>query len=76
MTSLTERIPLDQITAQARQVRFSRTLLTVIAALLFGLGWLVAKAFGVLWLAVAWSATAVKVGWQEGRAAHGRSGPG
>jgi len=62
-----EQIPLDRITAQARQVRFWRTVLTVLAGLLFGVGWLVAKAFGVMWLAVAWSAAAVKVGWQEAR---------
>lgn len=67
MAEWSEQIPLDRITAQARQVRFWRTVLTVLAGLLFGVGWLVAKAFGVMWLAVAWSAAAVKVGWQEAR---------
>lgn len=76
MTALLDRVPVDQISEQAREVRFSRTLLTVIAGILFGLGWVVAKAFGLAWLALAWSATAVKVGWQEGRAPHGRPGPG
>ena len=75
-TAMLDRVPLDEITAQARQVRFWRSVLTVIAAVLFGLGWLVARAFGVAWLALAWSVTAVKVGWQEGRKAHGRPGPG
>ena len=72
MTALTERIPLDGITAQAREVHFWRTVLTVIAALLFGLGWLLAKTFAVLWLAAAWSFTAIRVGWQEGRKASGK----
>lgn len=67
MTTLTERFPVDEITAQAREVRFWRSVLTVIAAVLFGLGWLVAKAFGVAWLALAWSAVAVREGWREGR---------
>lgn len=58
---------LDRITAEARQVHFWRTVLTVIAALLFGLGWVVARAFGLLWLVMAWTATAVRLGWQEGR---------
>jgi hypothetical protein len=67
MSTLAERIPLDEITEQARQVRFWRTVLTVIAAALFGLGWVVAKAFGVTFLALAWSAVAVREGWREGR---------
>ncbi len=58
-----------RITAQARQVHFWRTVLTVLAALLFGIGWLTAKAFGLLWLALAWSAVAVREGWREGRKA-------
>jgi len=68
MTTLAERIPLDEITAQARQVHFGRTLLTLIAAVLFGLGWLVAKAFGVAWLAGCWGFVAVRQGWRAGRA--------
>ena len=67
MTEITERLPLDEITRQAREVHFWRTVLTVIAAALFGLGWILAKTFAVAWLAAAWSFTAVKVGWQEGR---------
>ena len=77
MTSLTERIPLEEITKQAREVHFWRTVLTVIAAALFGLGWLVAKAFGVAWLAAAWSVVAVREGWREGRkVSRGTAGPG
>jgi hypothetical protein len=68
VTTLAERIPLDEITAQAREVKFGRTLLTLIAAVLFGLGWLVAKAFGVLWLAAAWTFVAARQGWRAGRA--------
>jgi len=61
----------DRITAEARDIQFGRVMLTVIAAVLFGVGWCVAKTFGVLWLAAAWSATAVKLGWQEGRRSPG-----
>ena len=67
MTAITERLDLDTITAQAREVHFWRTVLTLVAALLFGLGWVLAKTFAVAWLAAAWSFTAVRVGWQEGR---------
>lgn len=62
-----DRVPVERITREAREIRFWRTVLTLLAGLLFGLGWLAAKAFTLLWLAAVWSATAVKVGWQEGR---------
>lgn len=51
----------DRITVEARRVRPGRVILTVFAAVLFSIGWVA----GALWLAVAWSATAVKVGWME-----------
>lgn len=70
MTSLDgvlARVPVDRINRQAREIHFWRTVLTVLAGLLFGLGWLAAKAFAVAWLAMTWAAVAVKVGWQEAR---------
>ena len=59
------RVPVDQIGAQARQARPGLAVLTVIAAVFFGLGWCAAKAV----LAVAWCAVAVREGWREGRKA-------
>lgn len=55
------------ITDRARQIQFSRVLLTVLAGMFYGIGWITARTFGVIWLALTWSAVAVKVGWQEGR---------
>lgn len=69
-TTWLDRVPVDQITAQARAVRPGRTVLTVIAGALFGLGWVVAKVFAVAWLCVTWSWAAVGVGWAAG---HGPS---
>jgi hypothetical protein len=61
-------IPLaDAVAARARRVGFWRTVLTVATAVLFGLGWAVAKAFAVVWLAVTWTGAAVALGWQEAR---------
>lgn len=60
----------DRITVQAREVRFWRTVAMVLTGVLWVLGFGTAKAFGLLWFAVAWSATAVRVGWQEGRKSH------
>ena len=64
MTAITRRIELDEITAQARQVRFGQVLLTILAAVFFGLGWVVGRFF----LGLAWCAVAVKLGWQAGAA--------
>lgn len=71
MTALLERVPVDRITREARDAHPGVVVLTVIAAVLYGVGWLVAKAFGVVWLAAAWCGVAVKVGWQEARASRG-----
>lgn len=58
---------LDRITAEARQVHFWRTVLTVIAAVLFATGWIAYKSVAVLWLALTWSGTAVRLGWRDAR---------
>lgn len=70
MTTIAERIPLDEITAQARQVHVGRVLLTLIAAVFFGLGW----AAGRMFYGLAWCGVAVRVGWQAGRQAGGAHG--
>jgi hypothetical protein len=35
---------------------------------LFAIGWLTAKAFGVLWFAMVWTAIAVRTGWRDAKA--------
>jgi uncharacterized membrane protein YedE/YeeE len=67
LTSIAERVPLDRIERRARQARPGRAVLTVIAAALFGLGWLACKVCAVTWLAVAWCGCAVIEGWQSAR---------
>ena len=39
----------QRITAEARETHFWRTVLTVVAGLLFGLGWITYKTFAALW---------------------------
>jgi uncharacterized membrane protein YciS (DUF1049 family) len=63
VTSVAERVQLDDITAQARQVRLGRMLATVLAAVFFAIGW----TFGRVFFALAWCGVAVKVGFQAGR---------
>lgn len=67
----------ELITVRAREIRFWRTVLTLLAGLFYGIGWTAARVCGGVWLALAWMFTAVRVGWQEGRkparVAHGRN---
>ena len=65
MTAITDRIPVAEISRQARQVRFGHTIVALITGTLFAAGFLVAKLFTVLWLALAWVATSVRLGWQQ-----------
>jgi hypothetical protein len=60
---------INRINSEARDVRFSRIMLTILAGLLYGVGWIAARVFGLIWLTLAWSVIAIKVGWQEGRKA-------
>lgn len=66
-TSLLDRVPVDEIAERAHAARFGRTLLTLLAGLIFGTFWLVSKTLAVIWLAVAWCATAARLGWREAR---------
>lgn len=67
MTAVLDRVPVETITEQARDVHPVRVLLAVIAGLLYGVGWVAAKTLGAVWFALAWAGTAVKVGWREAR---------
>jgi hypothetical protein len=60
-TALLERLPVEEITAQARQVRFGETLLRLFAFLLISAG----KTAGYAWLVPVWCALAVRTGWRE-----------
>lgn len=73
MAAALDWVPVDRITAEARAAHPGRTLLTIVAAVLYGVGWVAAKTVAVVWLGLAWSFAAVKVGWQDARAA--KAGP-
>jgi uncharacterized membrane protein len=66
VTTVADRVQLDDISAQARQVHLGRALLTVFAAVFFAIGW----TFGRVFYCLAWCGVAVRVGFQAGRA-HG-----
>ena len=62
----------DRITVEARQIHLGRAALTAVAAVLYGLGWLAAKAVIAVVLAAVWCAAAVRVGWADARRSDGR----
>ncbi|MGH9250131.1 MAG: hypothetical protein ACRD0W_11510 [Acidimicrobiales bacterium] len=68
MATVLERIPVDRINAEARDVQVGRSLLTLIAGFFYLLGWLAGK----LVVGVAWCFAAVRVGWREARATPAR----
>ena len=74
LDSVLQRVPVDDITAAARRVHARevvaavvRALLTTVAAVLFGTGWVAGRVVVVTWRAAVWSAVAVRVGWRAGR---------
>lgn len=58
-----DRIPVDRVQAEARQVHVGRLLLT----LLIGFFWLLGWAAGMVSLGVGFAYAAMKVGWQDAR---------
>lgn len=64
----------DDITARAREVRFWPAVLAMLSLTFYVVGWVAAKACTSLWLAVTWSAVAVKMGWTDARSG-GPRGP-
>ena len=75
MTTILDRVPVERITAQAREVHAGRTLLTLLAAFFFALGWVAFKTCALLWLAAAWCAVATREGWREARKTKVSRGP-
>lgn len=74
MASVLERIPVDRITSEAREMQLGRTLVTLLAGVFYVLGWLAAKAVGAVWGAVSWCVAATKVGWMDARRPVDRGG--
>lgn len=64
---LQDKVPIDEITADAKQARPGRALLGLIGGLLFIIGWVIAKIFYVLFLSGAWCFSGVKMGWRTAR---------
>ena len=69
VTQLLDRVPVDRIQDEARQVHLGRVLLTLLVGIFWALGWLAGKAT----LAVGFAYAATKVGFLEARGVEVRS---
>lgn len=74
MATVLDRLPLDAIEAQAREITFARCaqavircVLVVLAAVFFAAGWLLFQPWG----AFTWCVAAGKVGWKSARSPDG-----
>lgn len=56
---------LERVDADARELRPQIVFLTVIAAVLFAIGWLIGAMFRAVWTVVAWMIAAGKVGFKS-----------
>jgi hypothetical protein len=63
VTAVLDRIPVEQITADAKKIDAGRAVLSLLALIPFIIGWIAGKTV----LAVAWAGLAVKAGWLEAR---------
>lgn len=64
--SILDRVPVDRINAEAKQLHLGRALLTALAGLLYLIGWTLARVATYAWIAITWSVAAVKLGAQDG----------
>lgn len=58
---------LERIQVTARDIDPVKVAVTVVTAIPFLLGWIVAKVFAVVWLVLSWVIAAGMEGWRAGR---------
>lgn len=58
----TVQLPVEEIAADAREVRFSRVIITLVLGLFWVIGWVA----GHLWVGAVMCALAVRRGWRDG----------
>jgi hypothetical protein len=61
------RVPVETITADARQARPGRALAALIGAVFIAIGWVAGKAAIVIFMAVSYTLSSAKYGWRSAR---------
>lgn len=64
-TSVLDRVPVEQITARARQFRFGRFVASLITLPFMLAGWIAAKTVPQVWFGIKCLAAAAEYGWQS-----------
>lgn len=59
---LQDRVPIDLITEDARRATPGRAVLALIGGIIYGIAWVITKILHVAFLALAWCASAAKMG--------------
>lgn len=67
-TRLLDRVPVDRISAEARQVDLGRLSLTLLVGVFWALGWLA----GMAAVGVSFAYASAKTGWQDAHTQAGR----
>lgn len=62
---------IERVDREARALKFQRSVLAVVTAVLFALGWLVGIVFRGIWLVFAWAWAAAVVGFRTARGGPG-----
>ncbi len=55
----------DRVNSEAKDIQFWRTVLTAVAAVLYGVGWLIGWLFKGTWLVITWCYAAGRVGFMD-----------
>lgn len=73
MVAALDRVPVSRIRREASQITprgvvlaLSRTLVTVLAGLLYAAGWSAARTVRAVWTGLVWILAAIKLGWKDG----------
>jgi hypothetical protein len=61
----------ERVELEARKITPGRTILTLIAAVLYAVGWIIGLAVRFVWSCISWGVAAAKVGFQEARGSKG-----
>lgn len=66
MTVITSLRPVRQFVTKEHMRAILGWFITVIGAIMYGVGWIPAKTSRALWIAGLWSLSAIKLGWKDG----------
>lgn len=64
----------ERVQKRARELNAAQLLLLVVSGIFWAIGWLISKAWLVVWTGLSWALAAVEVGWKDARRRPGDGG--